>query len=98
MVEESILIKFDDKEPDNKMSELFKSFSEIYVSEDTSDAGGSEATKSSEAGGQEVDPTAKAHPDEEDFEKARDGSEEATHSKKTFKYNFFTSRRSNRWK
>lgn len=40
-VKESIYIKFDDKEPDNEMSELFESFSEIHVSKDTSEVNSS---------------------------------------------------------
>lgn len=46
MVEESIHIKFDDKEPNSKMLDLVQSFSEIYVFEDASGARGSEAGSS----------------------------------------------------
>lgn len=35
VVRESVRIKFDEKEPDNKMSELVQKISEIYVSKDT---------------------------------------------------------------
>lgn len=55
MVEESIHIKFDDKEPDNKMSKLIQKISEICVFEDISgargpEAGSSEVNNPSEAG------------------------------------------------
>lgn len=46
MVEESIHIKFDEKELDNKMSELVQSFSKIYASKDTSEARDSEVGNS----------------------------------------------------
>lgn len=42
VVEESIHIKFDDKEPDSKMIELVQKVLEICVSEDTSGARGPE--------------------------------------------------------
>lgn len=42
MVEEPIHIKFDDRELDNKMSELVKSFSDFYVFVDTLGADGPE--------------------------------------------------------
>lgn len=43
MVEELIHIKSDDKESDNKMSEIVQSFSKLCVSKDTSEARGIEA-------------------------------------------------------
>lgn len=39
MVEESIHVKFDDKDPGNKMSELVEIFAEIRESEDSSGLG-----------------------------------------------------------
>jgi hypothetical protein len=37
VVEESIHVKFDDKEPDNKMSELVESLADFQISKDTSE-------------------------------------------------------------
>jgi len=84
-VEESINKKFYDKKPNNKMLELVKSFVEICVIKDASAP--EQASKpigafdSLEAGA-----TFEVHLDEEDFEESHDGSEEATQSKRTFKY------------
>lgn len=95
MVEELIHIKFDDKEPDNKMSQLVESFSDFHVSEDTPKVCGSEAGCSQdyslevdglEDGGLESNPTFEAHPKEVSSEEAHDVSQEAAQSKKTFKY------------
>lgn len=62
MVDESIHIKFDDKDPDNKMLQLVQKIAEIGVSEDTLGAKGPEgrsleARNPSEVGDSEVDPT-----------------------------------------
>lgn len=88
MIEESIHIKFDDKEPDSKISKLVESFLEFHASEDTLEVGGLEVTKPSEADVLEVDPTSKAHPEKKASEEAHDGSQEAIQSNKTFKYKF----------
>lgn len=67
------------------------------MSEDTSEAGSSEANNSSkdgyskvirasEVGGLEDDPTSEVHPHEKDSNEARDGSSEASQLNKSFKY------------
>ena len=75
-VEESIHIKFDDKEPGNKMSELVEIFAEIQITED-----GIKPEQPSElvvaSDGSEAGVTSEAHPD--------NCSGEATLSKRTFK-------------
>jgi hypothetical protein len=91
-VEESIDIKFDDKEPDNKMLELVESFADIQISEDASEplqVSGSAYEVSEPDGAPEVledDVPHETHPYDEDFEEAHDGLEESTQSKRTFKY------------
>ena len=37
VIEESMHIKFDDKEPDNEMSELVESFADIKITEEVSE-------------------------------------------------------------
>jgi len=91
-VEESIHIKFDDKEPNNKMLELVESFADIQIFEDASEPIQAfvSASEVSEPDGVpellEDDVPHKVHPYDEDSEEARDGLEESTQSKRTFKY------------
>jgi hypothetical protein len=89
-VEDSIHIKFDNKEPDNKMSKLVEKFGEIQITEDASTPEHAfEASKRvSASDGPKVGVPYETHSDEVDSEEVRDGSKEATQFKTTFKYKF----------
>jgi len=80
-VEESIDIKFDDKEPRNKTPEQGESFADIQVPEDTSEP--DQIIESEDS--PEAEPTPEAQ-NEAAFDEAQDGSQQANQSKNTFKY------------
>jgi len=80
-VEESMHVKFDDKEPGNETSKQDESFADIQDSEDTPEPNQIDASKVSP----EAVPTPKAQ-EEVAFDVAQDGSQQADQSKNTFKY------------
>jgi hypothetical protein len=80
-VEESMQVKFDDKEPGSKTPEQDESVSEIQVLEDTPEP--DQIAKSED--GTEAEPTSEAQ-DEVASDEAQDGSQQADQSKNTFKY------------
>jgi len=80
-VEESMHIKFDDKDPESEIPELVECFGDIQVSEDPSKP--DQTPESDES--PEAKPTPEAH-NEEDSNEAQDGSQQDTQSKNTFKY------------
>jgi len=71
-VEESMHIKFDDKEPVSKIPKLVESFADIQVFEESDDS-------------PRAEPTPDAH-NEEAFHEAQDGSQQATQWKNIYKY------------
>lgn len=113
MVEELIHIKSDDKESDNKMSEIVQSFSKLCVSKDTSEARGIEAgslwannpsavgcskdIKTLKVGGPEDDSTFEAHPDEENSKDSR-WLLKSVKIQEDLQIQVFTSIRVNSWK
>ena len=74
-------VKFDDKEPRNETPEQGESFSDMQVSEDTSEP---DQTLESEES-PEAKPTLEAQ-DEVASNEAQDGFQQANQSKNTFKY------------
>jgi len=80
-VEESMHVKFDDKEPGNETPEQDKSFADIQDSEDTPKPDQIDASEVSP----EVVPTPEAQ-EEVSSDVAQDGSQQADQSKNTFKY------------
>jgi hypothetical protein len=80
-VEESMHVKFDDKEPGNKTPEQDESFADIQVPEDTPEP--DQIVKSEDS--PEAEPTSNAQ-DEVSSDEAQDGSQQANQSKNTFKY------------
>jgi len=80
-VEESMHVKFDDKEPGNETSEEGESFADMQVLEDIS-----EPDQTPESGeSPEAEPTPEAQ-DEVASNEAQDGSQQANQSKNTFQY------------
>ena len=80
-VEESMHIKFDDKEPVSEIPELVESFVDMQVSEDPLEP--DHTPESDES------PEAELFPDthnEESYDEAQDGLQEATQYKHTYKY------------
>jgi len=74
-VEESMHVKFDDKEPENETLEQGESFADMQVPEDTLEP--------------DQTPESEESPEAEDevtSDEARDGSQQANQSKNTFKY------------
>jgi hypothetical protein len=80
-VEESMHVKFDDKEPGSKTPEQNESFVDIQVPEDTPEPDQIAESEDSP----EAEPTPKAQ-DEVASDEAQDGSQQANQSKNTFKY------------
>jgi hypothetical protein len=80
-VEESMHVKFDDKEPGSKTPEQDESVAEIQVPEDTPEPDQIAEFEYSP----EAEPTSEAQ-DEVAFDEAQDGSQQAGQSKNTFKY------------
>jgi len=80
-VEESMHVKFDDKEPGNETLEQGESFADMHVPEDTSEPDQTPESEDSP----EVEPTPEAQ-DEVASDEAQDGSQQANQSKNTFKY------------
>jgi len=79
-VEESMHIKFDDKEPRNEIPEQVESFVDIQVPEDSSEL--DQIPKFDES--PDVEPTPDTH-NEEASDEAQDGSQQVTQSKNTYK-------------
>jgi len=80
-VEESMHVKFDDKEPGSETPEQDESDKDIQATEDTSE---SDQTEESEDN-PEAKPTSEAQ-DEVAYDEAQDGSQQTNQSKNTFKY------------
>jgi len=80
-VEESMHVKFDDKEPGSETSEQDESFADIQVTEDTLEPDQTVESEDSP----KAEPTSEAQ-DEVASDDAQDGSQQANHSKNTFKY------------
>jgi len=80
-VEESMHVKFDDKEPRSETPEQDESFADIQVTEDTSEPGQTEESEDSP----KAEPTSVAQ-DEVASDEAQDGSQQENQSKNTFKY------------
>jgi len=80
-VEESMHVKFDDKEPGSETPEQDESFEDIQAIEDTSEPDQTEESEDSP----EAEPTSKAQ-DEVASDEAQDGSQQANQSKNAFKY------------
>ena len=80
-VEESMHVKFDDKEPGNKILEQDESCADIQVTEDTPEP---DQTSDSEVS-PEVEPTSEAQ-EEVASDEAQDGFQQANQSKNTFKH------------
>ena len=80
-VEESMHVKFDDKEPRGKTPEQDESFAEIQVPEDTPEPDQIAESEDSP----EAELTSEAR-DEVASDEAQDGSQQADQSKNTFKY------------
>jgi len=81
-VEDSMLVKFDDKEPGSETPEQDEIFSDIQVTEDTPKPDQTNESKDS----LEAEPTSEAQ-DEVASDEAQDGSQQATQSNNTLKYN-----------
>jgi len=80
-VEESMHVKFDDKEPGSETLEQNESFADIKATEDTSEPDQTEESEDSP----EAEPTSEAQ-DEVASDEAQDGSQQTNQSKNTFKY------------
>jgi len=80
-VEESMHVKFDDKEPGNETPEQDESFADIQAPEDTSEPDQTIESEDSP----KAEPTPEAQ-DEVASDEAQDGSQQANQSKNTFKY------------
>jgi len=81
--EESMHVKFDDKEPGNETPKQSEIFADMQVPEDTS-----EPDQTPESGeSSKAEPTPKAQ-DEVVSDEAQDGSQQDNQSKNTFKYKF----------
>jgi len=80
-VEESMHVKFDDKEPGNEAPEQDESVADMQVPEDTSEP--DQTAEYEEIPEVEITPEAQ---DEVASDKAQDGSRQANQSKDTFKY------------
>jgi len=80
-VEESMHVKFDDKEPGNEIQEQDESIADIQVTEDTPEPDQTIESEDSP----EAEPTSEAQ-NEEASDEAQDGSHQANQSKNTFKY------------
>jgi len=80
-VEESMHVKFDDKEPGNETPEQDESFADIQDLEDTLEPDQTIESEDSP----EAEPTPEAQ-DEVAYDEALDGSQQANQSKNTFKY------------
>jgi len=80
-VEESMNVKFDDKEPGNETPEQDESVADIQVPEDTSEP--DQTVEYEEIPEAEITPEAQ---DEVASNEAQDGSQQANQSKNTFKY------------
>jgi len=80
-VEESMHVKFDDKEPRSETPEQDESFADIKATEDTSEPDQVEESKDS----LEAKPTSEAQ-DDVASDEAEDGYQQANQSKNTFKY------------
>ena len=80
-VEESMHVKFHDKEPGGETPEQDESFTNIQVTEDTPESDQTDESEDSS----EAEPTSEAQ-DEVAFDEAQDGSQQANQSKNTFKY------------
>jgi len=80
-VEESMHVKFDDKELGNETLEKDKSVADIQVSKDTPEL--DQPAEYEEIQETEIAPEAQ---DEVAFDEAQDGSQQANQSKNTFKY------------
>jgi len=78
-VEESMHVKYDDKEPGNEIHRASVSFADIQVPENTSEP--DQASESEES--PEAEPTPEAQ-DEVASDEAQDGSQQANQSKNTF--------------
>jgi len=81
-VEESMHVKFDDKESGSETSEQVESFADIEVTKDTPEPNQTDESKDSP----EAEPTSKAQ-DEVASDEAQDNSQQANQSKNTLKYN-----------
>jgi len=86
-VEESMHVKFDDKEPGNEPPEQDEGCVDIQVNQDTPEP---DQTSDSEVS-PEAEPTSKAEPtseahEEVAFDEAQNGSQQANQSKSTFKH------------
>jgi len=80
-VEESMHVKFDEKEPGNEISKQGESFADIQVPESNSEP---DQTSESEVS-PEAEPTLEAQ-DEVASDESQDGSQQTNQSKNTFKY------------
>jgi len=80
-VQESLYIKFDDKEPGSETLEQDESYADIQVTEDTTEPDQSEEYEDNPY----AERTSEAQ-DEVDSDKAQDGSQQENQSKNTFKY------------
>jgi len=80
-VEESMHIKFHDKEPGSETLEQDECFADIQAHEDTSEPDHTEESEDSS----EVEPNSEAL-DEVASDEAQDGSQQANQSQNTFKY------------
>jgi len=79
-VEESMHVKFDDKEPGSETPEQDESFADIQVTEDIPEPDQTDESEDSPEG----EPTLEAQ-DEVASDEAQDGSQQANKSKNTFK-------------
>jgi len=80
-VEESMHVKFDDKDLESKTPEQDESFADIQDTEDTSEPDQTEESEDNP----EAEPTSEAQ-EELATDEAQDGSQQANQSKNTFKY------------
>jgi len=80
-VEESMHVKFDDKEPGSETPEQDESFADIQATEDTPEPDQTEESEDSP----EAEPTSEAQ-DEVASNEAQDDSQQENQSKNTFKY------------
>jgi len=80
-VEESMHVKFDDKDPGSETPEQDESYEDIQVTEDTPEPDQTEESEDSP----KAEPTSEAQ-DEVASDEAQDGSQHANQSKNTFKY------------
>ena len=92
-VEESMHVKFDDKEPGNEIQEQDESIADIQVTEDTPEP--DQTIESEDSPEAEPTPNAK---NEEASDEAQDGSHQASQYKKYLQVQVFTSRGFNHWK